>query len=79
MDPNEPVMCKVGDFGLSQFSAPLQGDMLATWQWLPPGIFEFVLILESITSDNPAYNEKSDVYSYGIVMYEIVTGYFLKH
>lgn len=54
------VNAKVGDFGLSIASRNMCSEILPTWQWLAPEVF-----------GSGEYNHKSDVYSYGIVVYEI--------
>jgi len=57
-----PVVAKVADFGLSSFSAAsLQGggDMFSGWQ--PPEVL-----------NNQEYDESADVYSFGIIMWELV-------
>uniref|UniRef100_A0A6B2L098 Protein kinase domain-containing protein n=1 Tax=Arcella intermedia TaxID=1963864 RepID=A0A6B2L098_9EUKA len=58
------VNAKIGDFGLSQLALPTLNELLACWQWLGPEVFD---------SESTAYNEKSDVYSLGIVMSEIAS------
>jgi serine/threonine protein kinase len=54
------VNAKVGDFGLSISARNTCAEILPTWQWLAPEVF-----------GNGEYNYKSDIYSYGIVVYEI--------
>eukprot|EP01130_Rhizamoeba_saxonica_P016297 TRINITY_DN7505_c0_g1_i1.p1 TRINITY_DN7505_c0_g1~~TRINITY_DN7505_c0_g1_i1.p1 ORF type:complete len:1687 (-),score=329.77 TRINITY_DN7505_c0_g1_i1:29-5089(-) len=58
----DPIVAKVGDFGLSQHAAPKLSEMLKTWQWLAP---------EVIDSADPQYDESSDTYSFGIIVYEV--------
>ena len=63
-----PSPLKVADFGLSIFNDanPLKKQMM-TWQWLAP---------ETIRTTKEGYGWKSDVYSYGVMMYEVVTRNF---
>jgi serine/threonine protein kinase len=58
-DPNV-INAKVGDFGLSIAARNVCSETLPTWQWLAPEVF-----------GNAAYDQQSDIYSYGIVVYEI--------
>lgn len=55
----------MADFGLSAFVAPDVGGALNTWQWLAP---------EIVDPKSKSYCELSDIYSYGIVLWEIVCG-----
>ncbi|KAH3758484.1 leucinerich repeat kinase [Pelomyxa schiedti] len=66
LDPSAPVRAKVADFGLSVTAAGKVSGNLATWQWLAP---------EVIDSSN-SYDERSDIFSFGIVFYEIITRQF---
>jgi len=63
-DPEAAVVAKVADFGLAQSVAPLVAGALGTWQWLAP---------EIIDNENLYYDERADVYSFGIVLWEVVT------
>ena len=54
----------MADFGLSTFVVPDVGGALPTWQWLAP---------EVIDPNSTSYDDRSDIYSYGIVLWEIVT------
>jgi len=63
-NPRDEVVAKVGDFGLAQFCAPKLRDLLKTWQWLPPEVL-------SLAPRN--YDESVDIYSFGIVLWEICT------
>eukprot|EP01125_Pyxidicula_operculata_P013090 TRINITY_DN4334_c0_g1_i1.p1 TRINITY_DN4334_c0_g1~~TRINITY_DN4334_c0_g1_i1.p1 ORF type:complete len:1370 (-),score=387.10 TRINITY_DN4334_c0_g1_i1:146-4255(-) len=58
------VNAKVGDFGLSQYSLPTLSEMLGCWQWLAPEVFDHA---------SRSYDERSDIYSFGIVLNEIVS------
>ena len=58
-------MCaKVADFGLSRCITSGIAGSLATWQWLAP---------EVILEDGAEYGLASDVYSFGMVLWEILT------
>eukprot|EP01105_Mastigella_eilhardi_P017879 TRINITY_DN4121_c0_g1_i1.p1 TRINITY_DN4121_c0_g1~~TRINITY_DN4121_c0_g1_i1.p1 ORF type:complete len:1814 (+),score=437.08 TRINITY_DN4121_c0_g1_i1:50-5443(+) len=63
LDLSTPVRAKVADFGLSLRSGKISGT-LSTWQWLAP---------EIIDSENESYDEQSDIFSLGMVMWEIAT------
>merc|ERR1711916_9687 len=57
---------KVADFGLSQLKNVSGGDLtlqVGTYPYMAPEVFE----------SGSEYTEKSDVYSYGIVLWEILT------
>lgn len=58
---NDPI-AKIGDFGLSCYACLPISQALESWQWMAP---------EAISGTN--YNEMCDVYSFGIVIYEIYT------
>ena len=62
--PSDLVNVKITDFGLSR-SMGSEGNMMTgqagTFHWMAPEVLE-----------NHAYTEKADVYSYGIVMWEIL-------
>lgn len=62
-DANEKVTAKVGDFGLARHVDPKLYEALGTWQWLAPEVLR----------DDSEYDERSDIYSYGIVLYEIAS------
>lgn len=55
-------MAKVADFGLARQVAPTLNGSVGNWQWMAP---------EVIASDSSGYDERSDIYSFGIVMWEI--------
>ena len=63
-DNYEPLIC---DFGISKFEhfnlTQTQGCLMGTVYYMAP---------ESIEEN--IYNKKTDVYSFGIIMYEIITG-----
>jgi len=62
-NPDDVVTAKVGDFGLSTAVPISLSDILATWQWLPP----------EVTEPNSRYDERSDIYSFGVVVYEVMS------
>ncbi|KAF8393254.1 hypothetical protein HHK36_021495 [Tetracentron sinense] len=64
-DPQRPV-CKIGDLGLSKIKQKtlVSGGVRGTIPWMAP---------ELLTSKNMV-TEKVDVYSFGIVMWELLTG-----
>ncbi|KAH3743397.1 leucinerich repeat kinase [Pelomyxa schiedti] len=64
LDPTAPVRAKVADFGLSVRAAGKVAGNLSTWQWLAP---------EVIDCHAEDYDEKSDIFSLGIVFYELAT------
>ncbi|KAK3126144.1 hypothetical protein QOZ80_7AG0552300 [Eleusine coracana subsp. coracana] len=65
-DPSRPI-CKVADFGLSKMKQAtlVSGGMRGTLPWMAP---------ELLTMSGTKVTEKIDVYSFGIVMWEILTG-----
>jgi GTPase SAR1 family protein len=67
LDESLAVSAKVADFGLSMRVLSNFNDVLQTWQWLAPEVID-------MTHCN--YDETSDVYSYGIVLWEIATRKF---
>ncbi|KAH3744947.1 leucinerich repeat kinase [Pelomyxa schiedti] len=67
LDPAAPVRAKVADFGLSITVAGKVCGNLSTWQWLAP---------EVISSNSDTYDEQSDIFSLGIVIYELITRKF---
>lgn len=64
-DPSAEVVAKIGDFGLSTRAMPRAGGILPTYTWLAPEVF-------SLEGDE--YDCRSDIYSFGIVLWELVTG-----
>ena len=64
LDPNAQTVAKVADFGLARSVAPKAAGALGTWQWLAP---------EVLDTNNQYYDEKADVYSYAIVLWETMT------
>ena len=67
LDESAPVIAKVADFGLAAVSGAKLGKHLMTWQWLAP---------EVLSASRSGYDERSDVYSFGILLYEIATRKF---
>ena len=61
-NPNSKITAKVADFGLSRLVETKIGGSLGTWQWLAP---------EVINTETLEYDERSDVYSFGMVCYEV--------
>jgi serine/threonine protein kinase len=61
------VSAKIADFGLSRMKSSSQmGETLSTYQWMAP---------ETLGTDGAKveYDEKADVYSFGIVLWEMLT------
>ncbi|XXG68817.1 hypothetical protein AAC387_Pa06g1822 [Persea americana] len=65
-DPSRPI-CKVGDFGLSKIkrNTLVSGGVRGTLPWMAP---------ELLNGHSSKVSEKVDVFSFGIVMWEILTG-----
>ncbi|GMI81124.1 hypothetical protein like AT5G57610 [Hibiscus trionum] len=65
-DPQHP-MCKIGDFGLSKVKqhSLVSGGVRGTLPWMAP---------ELLNGKSDMVSEKIDVYSFGIVMWELLTG-----
>ncbi|MQL96390.1 hypothetical protein Taro_029065 [Colocasia esculenta] len=65
-DPQRPV-CKIGDLGLSKVKRRtlVSGGVRGTIPWMAP---------ELLASQSSMVTEKVDVYSFGIVMWELLTG-----
>ncbi|XP_047168753.1 uncharacterized protein LOC124837438 isoform X1 [Vigna umbellata] len=65
-DPERPV-CKVGDFGLSRIkrNTLVSGGVRGTLPWMAP---------ELLDGNSCRVSEKVDIFSFGIVMWEILTG-----
>ncbi|KAL9666091.1 hypothetical protein QQ045_000413 [Rhodiola kirilowii] len=65
-DPQRPI-CKVGDFGLSRIkrNTLVSGGVRGTLPWMAP---------ELLNGTSSKVSEKVDVFSFGIVMWEILTG-----
>ncbi|KAI3772904.1 hypothetical protein L6452_04098 [Arctium lappa] len=65
-DPQRPV-CKVGDFGLSRIkrNTLVSGGVKGTLPWMAP---------ELLNGSTTRVSEKVDVFSFGITMWEILTG-----
>ncbi|XWS27600.1 hypothetical protein CRYUN_Cryun26dG0130600 [Craigia yunnanensis] len=65
-DPSRPI-CKVGDFGLSKIkrNTLLSGGVQGTLPWMAP---------ELLNGSSNKVSEKVDVFSFGIVLWEILTG-----
>ncbi|KAG9149317.1 hypothetical protein Leryth_003296 [Lithospermum erythrorhizon] len=65
-DPERPI-CKVGDFGLSKIkrNTLVSGGVRGTLPWMAP---------ELLNGSTDLVSEKVDVFSFGISMWEILTG-----
>ncbi|XP_042060493.1 uncharacterized protein LOC121804860 [Salvia splendens] len=65
-DPHRPV-CKIGDLGLSKVkqNTLVSGGVRGTLPWMAP---------ELLSGKSNMVTEKIDVYSFGIVMWELLTG-----
>ncbi|XP_010929239.1 uncharacterized protein [Elaeis guineensis] len=65
-DPQRPV-CKIGDLGLSKVKQHtlVSGGVRGTLPWMAP---------ELLSGKSHMVSEKIDVYSFGIVMWELLTG-----
>ncbi|KAF8388355.1 hypothetical protein HHK36_027021 [Tetracentron sinense] len=65
-DPQRPI-CKVGDFGLSRIkrNTLVSGGVRGTLPWMAP---------ELLNGSSSRVSEKVDVFSFGIAMWEILTG-----
>ncbi|CBI27196.3 unnamed protein product, partial [Vitis vinifera] len=65
-DPLRPI-CKVGDFGLSKIkrNTLVTGGVRGTLPWMAP---------ELLNGSSSRVSEKVDVFSFGIVLWEILTG-----
>ncbi|KAM1087785.1 hypothetical protein ACFX2H_013251 [Malus domestica] len=65
-DPQRPV-CKIGDLGLSKVKQQtlVSGGVRGTLPWMAP---------ELLSGKSNMVTEKIDVYSFGIVMWELLTG-----
>ena len=61
---NKDNICKICDFGLAKvMNETLTLGMIGTWQYMAP----------EIMNESGKYNEKCDVYSFGIMIHEIFT------
>ncbi|CAM0943590.1 unnamed protein product [Alopecurus aequalis] len=65
-DPQKPI-CKIGDLGLSKVKQHtlVSGGVRGTLPWMAP---------ELLSGKSDMVSEKIDVYSFGIVMWELLTG-----
>ncbi|GAB2216172.1 hypothetical protein Droror1_Dr00023941 [Drosera rotundifolia] len=65
-DPHRPI-CKVGDLGLSKVKCQtlISGGVRGTLPWMAP---------ELLNGTDSLVSEKVDVFSFGIVMWELLTG-----
>ncbi|GMH08167.1 hypothetical protein Nepgr_010007 [Nepenthes gracilis] len=65
-DPHRPI-CKIGDLGLSKVrcTALISASFRGTYPWMAP---------ELLNSTTSLVSEKVDVFSFGMVMWELVSG-----
>ncbi|CAM8960447.1 unnamed protein product [Rhodiola kirilowii] len=65
-DPHRPI-CKVGDLGLSKVKCHtlISGGVRGTLPWMAP---------ELLNGSSSLVSEKVDVFSFGIVLWELITG-----
>ncbi|XP_021741872.1 uncharacterized protein LOC110708075 isoform X2 [Chenopodium quinoa] len=65
-DPHRPI-CKVGDLGLSKVKCQtlISGGVRGTLPWMAP---------ELLSGSSSLVSEKVDVFSFGIVLWELLTG-----
>ncbi|AQL04539.1 Protein kinase superfamily protein with octicosapeptide/Phox/Bem1p domain [Zea mays] len=65
-DPQRPI-CKVGDLGLSKVKCQtlISGGVRGTLPWMAP---------ELLNGSSSLVSEKVDVFSFGIVLWELLTG-----
>jgi len=61
-DYNAPVVAKVSDFGLSGAMSTVSSAEVANPRWLAPEIMNF-----------QEFTEAADVYSYGVILWELLT------
>jgi mitogen-activated protein kinase kinase kinase 9 len=52
--------CKIADFGWSRSLANYMTGKIGTYQWMAPEVIS-----------NEAYTEKADVFSFGVILWEI--------
>lgn len=67
LDKDAPIVAKIADFGLSRMkSSELLQETLSTYQWMAP---------ETLGNEGKKveYDEKADVYSYAIILWEIIS------
>ncbi|KAL6057314.1 Myotubularin-like phosphatase domain [Balamuthia mandrillaris] len=62
IDPDEQVVCKVADFGTCVASTTFVGRVVDNPLWLAPEIMA-----------GYEYSEKADIYSFAMIMYEVLT------
>ena len=63
--PDRTMYALVADFGLARHVAPDISGSLRTWQWMAPETLH--------TTPGATYDERSDIYSYGMCLWEICT------
>lgn len=64
LDPNVTVNVKISDYGISKFATSQMTGMVGTPGYMAPEIME-----------GQAYDEKIDIFSFSMVLYEMLTGH----
>ncbi len=59
---DDSFTAKIADFGWTRVKAKEMTEKIGTWQWMAPEVI-----------DTRIYTEKADVYSYGIILWEIAS------
>lgn len=67
LEKDAKIVAKIADFGLSRMKASKQiQESLSTYQWMAPETL-------GTSGKKVEYDEKADVYSYGIILWELLT------
>jgi serine/threonine protein kinase len=61
--PNEEIQIKLIDFGMSRHTNLIMTPAMCTYKWMAPEM-----------TNKHHYDEKCDVYSYGVVLHELLYG-----
>eukprot|EP01106_Pelomyxa_sp_JSP_P014046 TRINITY_DN4370_c0_g1_i1.p1 TRINITY_DN4370_c0_g1~~TRINITY_DN4370_c0_g1_i1.p1 ORF type:complete len:321 (+),score=62.23 TRINITY_DN4370_c0_g1_i1:156-1118(+) len=68
VDSNSPFpVAKIADFGMSRRAGTEMGNALPNWEWLAPEIWD------TISDTHTEYDHRSDVYSFGLLLWEFAT------